>query len=97
VKIRLYHNVCQRDLLVQQIVDSGGHCPWDGTAFTSEYTAIITEALQTVETAGTVLRDSLETIAGVEPNLEIYPQTILGPLQAQLDAISTAADRVPVP
>src|SRR5439155_8616085 len=71
VKIKLFHDVCGREMLVQQILQSDGHCPWDGLAFTAQYTAILTEALQTVEGAGTVLENALETIAGLEPRVQI--------------------------
>lgn len=50
--------------MMQQIRESGGHCPWDGKAFTRDYTATLTEALETAENAGSVLQTALEHIAG---------------------------------
>jgi hypothetical protein len=88
VKIKLVHDVCEREVLVQQILESSGHCPWDGLAFTSEYTGIFTEALQTVEGAGTALENALETIAGVDAALRIDRDSVLAPLEAQVDAIN---------
>jgi len=94
VKIKLFHDVCGREMLVQQILQSDGHCPWDGLAFTAQYTAILTEALQTVEGAGTVLENALETIAGLEPRVQIVRESILPPLEAEIDEIN-ATRRTP--
>src|SRR5688572_9891156 len=63
VKIKLVHDECGREVLVGQILDSQGHCPWDGKPFNKDYTAVLTEALEAAENAGGLLENALETIA----------------------------------
>src|SRR5207302_8485411 len=45
VKITVFHPECGREVLVQQILASQGHCPWDGKPFSVDYTAGLGEAL----------------------------------------------------
>src|SRR5690242_10832991 len=65
VKITVFHPVCGRDVLVQQILASQGHCPWDGKPFSVDYTAVLAEALAAVEIAGTAMGEALERVAGM--------------------------------
>jgi hypothetical protein len=55
VKLKVIHDLCGREVLVRQILESQGHCPWDGKAFNRDYTAILAEALEQAEGAGSVL------------------------------------------
>jgi hypothetical protein len=80
--------VCGRQVLVRQILDSGGHCPWDGKAFNSDYTAVLAEALEAAEESGGVLENALEKIAGMEPSFRIEPDSIIRPLTDQVDAVN---------
>ena len=52
MKIKVIHNFCGREVLVRQILETGGHCPWDGKPFNKDYTAVLAEALETAENAG---------------------------------------------
>jgi hypothetical protein len=88
VKIKLYHDVCGREILIQQVLDSQGHCPWDGKAFNKDYTAVLAEALEMAEIAGGVLENALEKIAGMNPALTIDENTILQPLKTQFDRLN---------
>jgi hypothetical protein len=85
VKIKLIHDECGREVLVRQVLDSGGHCPWDGKAFNSDYTAVLAEQLELTENAGTVLEGALEQIVGMEPAFTIDPESLIAPLQEQVD------------
>jgi hypothetical protein len=96
VKIKLFHDVCGREVLVQQVLESGGHCPWDGLAFTDEYTGVLVEALEAAEAAGGVLESALEKIAGIDAALALDRESILGPLSMQLETINREK-KVPVP
>jgi len=96
VKIKLFHDVCGREVLVQQVLESGGHCPWDGLAFTDEYTGVLVEALEAAEAAGGVLESALEKIAGIDAALALDRESILGPLSMQLETINRGK-KVPVP
>jgi hypothetical protein len=88
VKIKVTHTVCGREVFVRQIVESAGHCPWDGKPFEKDYTAILAEALEQAETAGGMLDNALEKIAGMNPEMTIDPASILDPLAANLDRLN---------
>ncbi len=93
MKIKVYHRECGREMLVQQILESQGHCPWDGKPFNKDYTALLAEALEAAEAAGGRLENALEKIAGMEPNLSIQEDTVLLPLRNHLDHLNR--DRSP--
>jgi hypothetical protein len=88
VKLKVIHDLCGREVLVRQILEAQGHCPWDGKAFNRDYTAILAEALEQAESAGSVLENALEKIAGMEPTFRLDPRAILDALQPHLDALS---------
>src|SRR6266567_3451488 len=71
VKIKVVHDECGREILVQQILQSGGHCPWDGKPFSKDYTAVLAEALEKAESAGGVLENALEKVVGMDPAFTI--------------------------
>jgi hypothetical protein len=85
VKIRGTCLMCGRDFLVQQILDSQGHCPWCGRPFQPDYTAVLAEALQQAEAAGGSLENALEKIAGMEPALVLDEESVLGQAKAHLE------------
>jgi hypothetical protein len=82
------HDVCEREILVQQILESEGHCPWDGLAFSRDYTANLTEALETAENAGTVLEMALDQIAGFRPTFRFVRESLIGPLEADVERLA---------
>lgn len=88
MKIKLVHEVCGREVLVHQVLESAGHCPWDGLAFTAEYTGILFDALEAAEGAGSVLENALEKIAGVDAALSIDRESVLGTQSLQLEAVN---------
>jgi hypothetical protein len=88
VKIKVVHDVCGRDILVSQILQSQGHCPWDGKAFNGDYTAVLAEALEAAEIAGGTLENALEKIADMTPTFVIDESTLIGPLRTQVDHIN---------
>lgn len=90
MKIKLVHDVCGREVLVRQILDNEGHCPWDGKAFTRDYTANLVEALEASEIAGAALEAALDRVAGYEPSFVVDATTIIGPIQEQLARLGTA-------
>jgi hypothetical protein len=92
VKIKLVHDLCGREVLVPQILDNEGHCPWDGKPFTRDYTANLVEALQASEIAGSALEAALDRVAGFEPSFVIEATTVLGPIQKQLSRLGAARE-----
>lgn len=88
MKIKLMHNLCGREVLVQQVLESQGHCPWDGKPFNRDYTAILAEALEQAEGAGSVLQNALEKIADMGPTFTIDEPSVLAGIQANLDELN---------
>jgi hypothetical protein len=93
VKIKVIHDECGREVLIRQILDSGGHCPWDGKAFTRDYTAILAEALEAAENAGGVLENALEKIVDMNPAMTIDRDSIIGPLERHIERLNRESDR----
>ncbi len=87
MKIKVRHDECGRESLVQQILETGGHCPWDGRPFNSDYTAVLAEVLEGAETAGGVLENALEKIAGMNPGMTIDRESVLGGIVEHLDTL----------
>lgn len=85
MKIRGTCLMCGRDFLVQQILESQGHCPWCGRPFQPDYTAVLAEALQQAEAAGGSLENALEKMAGMEPALVLDEESVLGQAKAHLE------------
>ena len=85
MKIKVVHDECGREILVQQLLETGGHCPWDGKPLNRDYTAVLAEALETAENAGTVLESALDEIVGMQGQFVLDRASVLGPLQEQLD------------
>ena len=84
MKIKVIHHVCGREILVQQILESAGHCPWDGMAFSRDYTANLAESLETAEIAGSVLETALDQIAGMRPAFTIVRESLINPLEGSV-------------
>ena len=90
MKIRVRHNECGREILVQQILESQGHCPWDGKAFNKDYTAVLAEALGQAEQAGGVLEGALEKIAGMDPDFTIDRTALTEYIDDQIDRLNAS-------
>jgi hypothetical protein len=90
VKIKGTHTECGREFMVRQVLDSGGHCPWDGKPLDKDYTANLVTALREAEAAGSVLEGALQQIAGMKPDLVLDEDEILGPLRAVLERLRGA-------
>jgi hypothetical protein len=88
VKIKVFHTLCGREVLVRQILQTGGHCPWDGKPFSKDYTAVLAEALEAAESAGNVLENALEKIAGMEPAMTIDRDSVLGQIEVYIDSLA---------
>jgi hypothetical protein len=84
VKIRGTCKRDGRDFLVEQVIDTGGECPWDGQPFTSDYAAVLVESLREAERAGSELERALERVASVHPAFTLDEETVLGELRRQL-------------
>ncbi len=79
---------CGREVLVQQIAEAGGHCPWCGIAFNKDYTSMIVRALAQAEESGDRLQDALEQVADIEDlGLSLDAESVVGPLREALRAM----------
>jgi hypothetical protein len=84
VKIK---GTCKRDgreFLVEQVVASGGRCPWDGEPFNADYAVTLVNALRAAEEAGSTLELALEQVAALRPDFALSSDTVLGGLRTQL-------------
>jgi hypothetical protein len=88
VKIKVIHTVCGREILLRQILETGGHCPWDGLAFNKDYTALLAEVLERAEEAGSVLENALEKIVGMEPSFTIHRGSVLDGMEEQIELLN---------
>ena len=76
-----------RDFMVDQVVQSGGECPWDGEPFNPDYAVTLVNALTDAEEAGTKLELALEQIADLTPDFALDKSTVLDALSRSLDRI----------
>ena len=84
MKIRATHSVCGREFFVEQVLESGGHCPWDGLPLSKDYTANLATALREAELAGSALEGALGQVADMHPDLALDEESLLTDLRAQL-------------
>jgi hypothetical protein len=84
VKIK---GTCKRDgreFFVEQVVDLGGECPWDGQPFNADYAAVLVESLREAERLGSELERALERVASLHPAFTLDDESVLGALRNQL-------------
>lgn len=81
---------CGRDFLVEQVIENGGVCPWDGKPFQPDYAIVLIEALRDAENSGNTLENALETIADLEPAFVLHADTILDGQRSNLDRLERA-------
>jgi hypothetical protein len=84
VKIRGTCKRDGRDFLVEQVIERGGECPWEGQPFNADYAAVLVESLREAERAGSQLERALERVASVHPAFTLDEDTVLGELRRQL-------------
>jgi hypothetical protein len=95
VRIRGTCSNCGREFLPEQVVGSGGHCPWCGKAFNRDYTSLLIQALRQADEAGDALEDALKAMAEIEElAMEIDEESILEPLREALRTIRRRRARV---
>lgn len=87
MKIRGTCRRCGRDFLVEQVLESGGRCPWDGQPFQADYAVVLVEALQQAESAGSTLENALEKIADMDPAFVLDVGSVLARLREQIERL----------
>ncbi len=73
-----------RDFLVEQVIETGGECPWDGQPFNSDYAVTLVDALLDAKEAGSRFERALETIADLAPEFSLDETSVLGDVKASL-------------
>jgi hypothetical protein len=84
VKIRGTCKRDGRDFFVEQVIDIGGECPWDGQPFNADYAVVLVESLREAEHAGTELERALERVAALHPAFALDEESVLGEVRRQL-------------
>ena len=86
---------CGREVLVQQIVDAGGHCPWCGKAFNRDYTSMLVKGLVRAEESGNQFQDALEQVGDIEGlGLALDAESVVAPLREALRSMRKHRTRV---
>ncbi|HEX2426257.1 MAG TPA: hypothetical protein VHM47_10290 [Actinomycetota bacterium] len=78
---------CGREFLAEQVIENGGHCPWDGKPLQPDYAAVLVDSLRQAEAAGNTLENALEKIADLEPDLVLDQASLLTTIREHLDRL----------
>jgi len=87
VKIK---GTCKRDgreFMVEQVIASGGRCPWDGEPFDMDYAVTLVDALRDAEEAGTKLETALEAVASLDPEFRLSADSVIAAIRRQIDRL----------
>jgi ABC-type Fe3+-hydroxamate transport system substrate-binding protein len=90
VKIKGTCRHCGREFLAEQVIDSGGRCPWDGKALQPDYAAVLVDSLIQAEASGNTLENALEKIADLDPDLVLDPASVLATMRGHLERLERA-------
>jgi hypothetical protein len=75
-------------VFAEQIVASGGRCPWDGEPFNANYAVVLVDALKAAEEAGTALELALEQVASLQPELTLDKESVTAGISASIAQLS---------
>ncbi|MGH2722873.1 MAG: hypothetical protein ACRDI0_01175 [Actinomycetota bacterium] len=86
---------CGREFMPQQVIASGGHCPWCGMAFNRDYTSLLVRALRQANETGDALEAALKDMGAIEGlAMELDEGSILEPLREALRQVRRRRARV---
>ena len=94
MKIKLVHAECGREVLVHQMLESQGHCPWDGKPISRDYTAVLAASLEAAEAAGNALEAALERMAGLGGRMTLDEESLVGAIREQMERVNRAGEGV---
>jgi len=95
VKIRGTCGHCGREFVAEQVVASGGACPWCGEPFNPDYGGTIVDVLRDADVAGTALERSMNALADLAPSMTLAEGSVLGEIRRQLARIGSPTVRQP--
>lgn len=81
---------CGREFFVEQVIQNGGECPWDGKSFQDDYAAVLVDSLRQAENAGGTLENALQKVADLEPELVLDAESVLGQAREDLERLERA-------
>jgi hypothetical protein len=87
VKIKGTCKRCGREFLVEQVIENGGRCPWDGKPFQPDYAVVVVDSLRDADTAGNTLENALEKLADIEPEFVLDEASVLDQIRAHLERL----------
>ena len=78
---------CGREFLVEQVIENGGRCPWDGKPFQADYAVVLVDSLRDAEAAGNTLENALEKVADMEPEFVLDIDSVIGRIREHLERL----------
>jgi hypothetical protein len=87
VKIKGTCRHCGREFLVEQVLENGGRCPWDGRPFQKDYAVVLVDALRDAGTAGNTMENALEKLADLEPEFVLDIDSVLALMREHLERL----------
>jgi hypothetical protein len=90
VKIKGTCRRCGREFYVEQVIQNGGECPWDGKSFQPDYAAVLVDSLRQAENAGSTLENALQKVADLEPEFVLDAESVLEQVREDLERLERA-------
>jgi hypothetical protein len=93
VKIK---GTCRRDgreFFVEQVIENGGRCPWDGKPFQADYAVVLVDSLRDAEAAGNTLENALEKVADMEPEFVLDIDSVIRRIREHLERLERTHGR----
>ena len=84
---------CRRDgrqFFLDQVIENGGRCPWDGKPFQADYAVVLVDALRDAEAAGNTLENALEKVADIEPEFVLDVDSVIARFRGHLERLKRA-------
>ena len=84
---------CRRDgrqFFLEQVIENGGRCPWDGKPFQADYAVVLVDALRDAEAAGNTLENALEKVADIEPEFVLDVDSVIARIRGHLERLERA-------
>ncbi len=73
-----------RDFMIEQVVETGGECPWDGEPFNADYAATLVDAIERAQIAGSAFEDALRVVADLDPEFTLNEGSVIDPIRDQV-------------
>lgn len=78
---------CGREFFVEQVLQNGGRCPWDGRPFEPDYAVVLVDSLRDAEAAGSTLENALEKVADLEPAFILDVDSVIRRVREHLERL----------